>query len=193
MTSLLPLFSTKIVKNSDRVICIDNNKKGKIMNHQNWTQIRKVVANAQRASMHCSIATVDQNYQPTITPIGTLFLHESTFSGFFFDTYSASLRDNLTMNPKACIQAINSSKAFWLKSLINGQFQEYPGIRLYAEIGELRPASETEFALVQQRIKALKWTKGSRLIWNNFHQVRDFSVHDFKWVQYPAMMPKSSF
>ena len=120
------------------------------MNQQHWTQIRKVVANAQQASMHCSIATVDQNLQPTITPIGTLFLHESNFSGFFFDTYSASLRENLTMNPKTCIQVINSSKVFWLKSLINGQFQEYPGIRLYTEIGELRPANEIEFALVQQ-------------------------------------------
>ena len=160
------------------------------MNFEHWTQIRKVMADAQHASMHCSIASVDQNLQPTITPIGTLFLHEDSFSGFFFDTYSEALQENLIQNPKACIQAINSSKLFWLKSLIKGQFQDYPGIRLYVEIGQLRPAQEAELALVQRRIKALKWTKGSRLIWNDFHQVRDFKVHHYRWVQYPVMMPK---
>ena len=57
------------------------------MNLQDWKHIQKIAAAAQQSSMHCSIATVDQNLQPTITPIGTLFLHEATFSGFFFDTY----------------------------------------------------------------------------------------------------------
>ncbi|WP_171265216.1 pyridoxamine 5'-phosphate oxidase family protein [Acinetobacter sp. ANC 3813] len=161
-----------------------------MMNIENWTHIRKIVADAQRASMHCSIATVNQDMQPTITPIGTVFLHEDQFSGFFFDTFSESLRENLRLNSKACIQAINSSKLFWLKSLINGQFQDYPGIRLYVEIGDLRPTNEAELALVQQRIKALKWTKGSRLIWNDFHQVSDFKVHNYRWVEYPAMMPE---
>lgn len=54
------------------------------MNLQDWKHIQKIAAAAQQSSMHCSIATVDQNLQPTITPIGTLFLHEATFSGFFF-------------------------------------------------------------------------------------------------------------
>lgn len=30
------------------------------MNLHNWQHIRKVVADAQRAAMHCSIATVDR-------------------------------------------------------------------------------------------------------------------------------------
>ena len=48
--------------------------------------------------MHCSIATVDQHLQPTITPIGTLFLHEQGYSGFFFDAYSGALEENLAAN-----------------------------------------------------------------------------------------------
>ncbi|OTG79467.1 pyridoxamine 5'-phosphate oxidase [Acinetobacter sp. ANC 5054] len=161
------------------------------MNLQDWTNIRKVVADAQRAAMHCSIATVDQQLQPTITPIGTVFLHDDQFSGFFFDRYSEALRENLVQNPKACIQAINSSKLFWLKSLIQGQFRDYPGVRLYVEIGDLRLANEAELTQAQRRIQALKWTKGSTLIWGDFHQVRDFKVHDFRWVEYPEMMPKA--
>ncbi|MGE8541426.1 MAG: pyridoxamine 5'-phosphate oxidase family protein, partial [Acinetobacter sp.] len=61
---------------------------------------------------------------------------------------------------------------------------------LYVEIGDLRPANEAELAQVQRRVKSLKWTKGSALIWNDFHQVRDFKVSDFRWVKYPEMMPK---
>ena len=37
-----------------------------------WHQIRQVVADAQRAAMHCSIATVNCKGFPSITPIGTI-------------------------------------------------------------------------------------------------------------------------
>ncbi|SDC25282.1 hypothetical protein SAMN05421732_104152 [Acinetobacter kookii] len=52
------------------------------MKTQEWQHICKVVNDAQRAAMHCSIATVDQHMQPTICPISTLFLkdHQNVFS-----------------------------------------------------------------------------------------------------------------
>lgn len=122
--------------------------------------------------MHCSIATVNQHLQPTITPIGTLFLHEQGYSG--------ALEENMAANAKACIQAVNSSRFFWLKSLLKGEFQDYPGVRLYAEIDPLRPASAEESARVNARIKALQWTKGSQKIWSDFTHVRDFKAHGYK-------------
>ena len=158
------------------------------MNNQEWRHIRKVMENTQKAAMHCSIATVDAQLQPTITPIGTLFLRENQ-TGFVFDTYAESFKENLPQNKKACIQAINSSRLFWLKSLFKGEFSDYPGVRLYVEIGELRPATNEELAQITQRIQSLKWTKGSQLIWSDFTQVRDFSVQSFRWVKYPKMMP----
>lgn len=57
-----------------------------------WQQIRQVVADAQQAAMHCSIATVNPKGFPSITPIGTIFLNKKTSIGFFFDTYSIFLR-----------------------------------------------------------------------------------------------------
>jgi len=72
---------------------------------------------------------------------------------------------------------------------MSGKFSSYPGVRLYAEISELRPATEAELELVHRRIKLLRWTKGSRLIWSDFTHVRDFQAHGFKWVEYPKMMP----
>ncbi|CAB1221779.1 pyridoxamine 5'-phosphate oxidase family protein [Acinetobacter bouvetii] len=158
------------------------------MNVQQWQHICKVVNDAQRAAMHCSIATVDQDLQPSICPIGTLFLRDNQ-SGFFFDRYAESFKENLPHNNKACIQAINSSRMFWLKSLLKGQFSDYPGVRLYVEIGDLRPANPDELHQVSRRIHSLQWTKGSQLIWSDFSHVRDFSVQAFKWVQYPQMTP----
>ena len=150
------------------------------MNNQKWQHICKVVNDAQKAAMHCSIATVDAQLQPTITPIGTLFLRENQ-SGFFF---TESLQQNLPQNSKACIQAVNSSRLFWLKSLFKGQFSDYPGVRLYVEVGDLRLANAEELAQISRRIQILKWTKGSQFIWSDFTHVRDF-----RWVKYPNMIP----
>ncbi|WP_349929647.1 pyridoxamine 5'-phosphate oxidase family protein [Acinetobacter sp. A1-4-2] len=157
---------------------------------QQWQHIRKVVNDTQKAAMHCSIATVDANLQPTVTPIGTLFLRENP-SGFFFDTYTESLQQNVPHNSKACIQAVNSSRLFWLKSLFKGEFSDFPGVQLYVEIGDLHLANTEELAQISRRIQSLKWTKGRHLIWSDFSYVRDFSVHSFRWVKYPKMMPFS--
>jgi hypothetical protein len=69
------------------------------------------------------------------------------------------LGENLSQNSKACIQSVNSGKLFWLISLIQGNFSDYPGVRLYVEIGDLRPATEQEKLAVEQRVKPLQWTK----------------------------------
>ena len=152
-----------------------------------WQQIRQVVADAQRAAMHCSIATVNSKGFPSITPIGTIFLNKKTSIGFFFDTYSTTFSENLQHQPMACIQAVNSSKLFWFHSLLKGKFKRYPGVRLYAEIGPLRPASLEEIRQVESRIRALKWTKGSQLIWSSFHHVREIKINSHRWVEYPNM------
>lgn len=53
---------------------VDALRRKNMIDSQNWQQIIKTISTAQRASMHCSIATVDQLGQPNITPIGTVFL-----------------------------------------------------------------------------------------------------------------------
>lgn len=139
-----------------------------------------MVAQAQHASMHCSIASMSPEGIPNITPIGTLFLNDSSPTGFFFDTYSATLQQHLKYNAQACIQAVNSSPVFWLKLLISGQFRTYPGVRLYAEIGELHPATAEEIYQVHRSIAPLKWTRDSKLIWSDFTLVREVHIHAFR-------------
>ena len=154
-----------------------------------WKIIKQVFLQAQGSSMHCSIASVDEQGQPHITPIGTVFLRNDQ-TGYFFDTYTNQLSKNLLKQPKVCIMAVNTSKRFWLRSLIQGKFSTLPAIRLYGEIGAVRPATSEEIASVQQRIKPLTWTKGSRLIWSDFSHVRDIRFTEAHPARYPHMMPE---
>ncbi|NNP69912.1 pyridoxamine 5'-phosphate oxidase family protein [Acinetobacter sp. Ac_5812] len=158
-----------------------------MISEKDWKNIQQIFAAAQKSSLHASIATVDPSGQPTITPIGTIFLNDNQ-TAYFFDTYTEKLSENLIQNTKACIQAINTNRWFWLKSLIKGHFDHHFGVRLYVEIGDLRPATEQEKRAVDQRTKPLQWTKGSQLIWSEFTHVREFKINTFRWVKYPRMM-----
>lgn len=93
--------------------------------------------------MHANIASVSSEGMPNITPIGTVFLNDDG-TGFLFDSFSQKLNENLTHNRKVCISAVNSSKVFWISSLIKGQFSDYPGVRLYGELSDLRHATNEE-------------------------------------------------
>ncbi|SLJ83444.1 pyridoxamine 5'-phosphate oxidase family protein [Psychrobacter sp. DAB_AL43B] len=154
-----------------------------------WNVIKRVFAKSQRSNMHANIASVSKEGMPNITPIGTVFLNEDG-TGFLFDSFSQKLAENLKQNSNVCISAVNSSKIFWLSSFIKGQFDDYPGVRLYTKLGELRLATDQEKLLVNTRIRSLKWTKGSKLIWSDFTHVREFKVDNYRWIQYPSMMDK---
>lgn len=155
---------------------------------KSWNTIKEIFAQAQASSMHCSIASVNEHGQPHITPIGTVFLRDDQ-TGYFFDSYTKQLAENVKSNSKICVMAVNASKGFWLKSMFVGKFSTIPAVRLYGEIGELRSATEEEIAAVQKRIKPLKWTKGSQLIWSNFTHVRDIKFTEARPISYPHMMP----
>ncbi|KZY60084.1 pyridoxamine 5'-phosphate oxidase [Oleiphilus sp. HI0071] len=154
---------------------------------KHWNEITNVIGSSQRSSMHCSIATVDDQGMPNVTPIGTVFLRND-FTGYFFDTYTSKLATNLNHSDKACLSAVNTKSSFWLKSLFKGKFLSPPGVRLYGTVGQLREATKEEIAAVNKRIKPLAWSKGSKLIWSSFTHVRDIKFNDFRPVQYPKMM-----
>ena len=155
----------------------------------NWKIIKDVFIKAQKANMHVNIASVSIEGIPNITPIGTVFLNDDG-TGFLFDSFSHQLAENLKQNKNVCICAVNSSKVFWLSSFIKGQFNSHPGVRLYGELGDLRPATEQEKLKVNLRIQSLKWTKGSKLIWSDFTHVREFKVNNYRWIKYPVVYQK---
>lgn len=157
------------------------------MNLTDWNAIKRVFTKAQKSNMHANIASVSKDGIPNITPIGTVFLNEDG-TGFLFDSFSQKLEENLKQNNSVCISVVNSSKIFWLSSFIRGEFNDYPGVRIYAKLEDLRPATDEEKLRVNTRIQSLKWTKGSHLIWSDFTHVRVFKVNDYRWVKYPSMM-----
>jgi uncharacterized protein len=154
-----------------------------------WPEIRRAVLRGQSSSLHCSIASIGEDGVPTVTPIGTVFLHDHP-GGFFFDRYTSTLSRNLDASSKICLMAVNSERFFWLRSLFLGRFTAPPGVRLYGAAGPLREATPAEREQIEQRVRATKWLKGSRLIWSSFTHVRDLEFTSFRPVTYPAMMER---
>ncbi|MBV1913833.1 MAG: pyridoxamine 5'-phosphate oxidase family protein [Pseudomonadales bacterium] len=152
-----------------------------------WSYIREVVERGQRSTVYCSIASINSDGMPNITPIGTVFLRDDN-TGYFFDHYTSTLAENLDRDPRLCLSAVDAGKFFWFRSFLKGRFVSPPGVRLYGEAGPLREASPAEIALIEDRVRPTRWLKGSRLLWTNFTHVRDLTFTEYRPVTYPVMM-----
>ena len=69
-----------------------------------------------------------------------------------------------------------------------GRFFSYPGIRLYGEAGEPRPATQDELDALRKRIGGAHKLKGSRMIWSGLQTARDIQITEVAPVRYPRMM-----
>lgn len=139
---------------------------------ENWEEVKTSFKNSFRSSFHFSIATVAENGEPHVTPIGSLILGQPG-CGFYFERFPKGLPRNLTNSRQVCVLAVNSSRWFWLKSLVRGRFTSPPAIRLHGIAGELRDATDTEILLWQKRVKRMRFSKGHALMWRGMTRVRD--------------------
>jgi hypothetical protein len=146
----------------------------KINLEENWQKIRIHFRKSFGANMHVSIASVDENHQPTITPIGSLFLNNNQ-TGFYFEKFATKLNINSKTNKSICVLVVNSDKWFWLKSLFKMSFSVYPAIKLYGELGIKREATEKEYRAFQKRIRKTKRLKGSNYLWKDMSMVREIT------------------
>ena len=144
----------------------------KINLEQNWQKIRWHFRKSFGSNMHVAIASVDENNQPTVTPIGSLFLNDNQ-TGFYFEKFAIKLNENSKINTKICVLAVNSDKWFWLKLLFKLRFSEYPAIKLYGELGVKRGATQKEYTAFQRRIRKTKTLKGSKYLWQDMSMVRE--------------------
>ena len=152
-----------------------------------WNQVREIVARGKRSTMHAAIAAVDADGAPHVTPVGTVFLRED-HTGFYFDQYTEALARNVDADPRICLMAVDTSRMFWLRSLVAGRFAAPPGVRLYGTVGARRPATDDELELVGKSVRATQWSKGGKLLWSDFSHVRDIAFTGFRPVRYPVMM-----
>ena len=140
--------------------------------YENWTDIKAIFRESFKSSFHYAIATVNENGEPHVTPIGSLILGKPGF-GFYFERFTRQLPRNLDDSRQVCVLAVNSSRWFWLKSLLGGRFSSVPAIRLYGIAGESRRASDQEIAIWQKRVKQARFTKGHALMWREMTMVRE--------------------
>ena len=138
----------------------------------NWKSIIQHFNKSFRSNFYVSIASVDSDNNPTVTPIGSLFLNGNQ-KGFYFEKYPSKLPVHAKTNKNICVLAVNSNMWFWLKSLLNGKFRSYPAIKLYGELGERRKATEKETSRLNRRMKTTKGLKGNKYLWGKMEFVRE--------------------
>lgn len=138
----------------------------------NWKEVKSLFKKSFKTSFHFAIATITENGEPHVTPIGSLILGEPGH-GFYFEKFTQQLPSNLANNRQICVLAVNSSRWFWIKSLINGKFTSPPAVRLHGVVGDIREATDSEIALWQKRVKRVSFSKGHAMIWRSMSMVRD--------------------
>ena len=139
---------------------------------KDWIQIRKHFNRSFRTNFHVSIASVDKEGNPTVTPIGSLFLN-SNQTGFYFEKFPSNLPENIKYQKNICILGVNSSTFFWLISLFKGKFNSHPAIKLYGQLGDKRKATDIEIKRLNTRMRATKWLKGNHYLWAKMDYVRE--------------------
>ncbi|NND79830.1 MAG: pyridoxamine 5'-phosphate oxidase family protein [Arenibacter sp.] len=156
---------------------------------ENWTAIRKHFSHSFGSSLHVSIASVDANNAPTVTPVGTVFLNKDQ-TGFYFEKFVSTLPKHVAHNNQICILAVNSGKFFWLKSLFKARFDAYPAYRLYGTLGQRREATQAEIRALERRMKLTRSLKGHKYLWNDMTKVREIRFNRGEQINIGKMTQK---
>lgn len=136
----------------------------------NWKKIRTHFNKSFSSNFHVSIASIASDGNPTVTPIGSMFLNDNK-AGFYFEKFTSKLQESKKKN--ICVLGINSHRFFWISSLFKGEFSKNPGIKLYGELGEKRKATPKEISRLNRRMKLTKGLKGNTYLWKNMEYVRE--------------------
>ena len=156
----------------------------------NWKEIKRHFNRSFSSNFHVSIASVGKDNQPTVTPIGSLFLNNN-LTGFYFEKYPDKLPYNAQNNPKVCVLAVNSNTWFWLRSLFIGKFKTYPAVKLYGQLGERRTATDIEIKRLNSRMKSTKGLKGNSYLWGKMEYIREISFTRAEKINLGKMTEKS--
>ena len=142
-------------------------------------------------AVFCSVATVNAEGIPHVTPIGSVVLKNKN-QGWFFQKFTKNIPQNAEHCEYATLMAVNDGKWFWLKSLLKGQFKNPPAMRLLVKLGDLRPATETEAEKFKRRVSVFKHTKGYAMMWQDMANIREFEIIEYKPV-YIGQMSSQQF
>ncbi len=153
---------------------------------KNWPKVRALFKKSFLTSWHYAIASVNAAEEPHVTPIGALILGKPGH-GFYFEEFTTQLPKNVETNKHICVMAVNSSRWFWTKSVLQGRLASPPAVRLHGTVGASREATEEEIELWQSRVKPMRFSKGHAMLWANMKTVRDITFSKLEPVQIGAM------
>ena len=137
-----------------------------------WENIRTHFNKSFKSNFYVSIASVDVNNNPTVSPIGSLFLNDDQ-TGFYFEKFPSKLPTHAKNNNNICVLGVNSNRLFWIKSLFKGTFTTTPAIKLYGELGKKRKATKKEIARLNRRMKLTNGLKGNTYLWKKMEYIRE--------------------
>ncbi|MFH1154903.1 MAG: pyridoxamine 5'-phosphate oxidase family protein [Pseudomonadota bacterium] len=144
-----------------------------------WPDLVGLVNQSLRTNRHVSVATVNPDGTPHVTPIGSLVLLDGC-RGFYWEEFPRNLPRNLDKNASVCVMAIDGGKKFWLTGLARGAFGTWPGVRLYGTAGPRRRGTPEELERWKRRVRALRFFKGYKLLWERGQWVRDLQFDRFE-------------
>lgn len=145
----------------------------------NWRMIQKIFDQAFKSCFHYAIGTVNQDGSPHVTPIGGLFLRDDR-TGFYFEEFPSKLPENLKLNSRVCILAVNADKMYWGKGLLEGKLTEPPGVRLLGAADNVRTATKDEIEIWHKRVGFARAMKGYKIMWEDMSRVRDIRFDAFE-------------
>lgn len=155
-----------------------------------WRDARRAVRRAARTSLQCSVASVNADGSPHITPIGSLML-DADRRGFYFDVLNSRLAANIERDPRITILAVDSGRWLWLRSMALGRFDAVPGIRLLGRAGPARPSTPKEIARFHERVGPLRRSRGGLALWGSLDVVRDVEIDRIQNLNMGSMTRRS--
>jgi hypothetical protein len=152
-----------------------------------WTALRRHFGRAFAAGYHFSIASVDRQGAPYVTPIGSVLLGELGHA-YYFELFAAGLAERLRGDPRVSILAVDSGRTLWRMALVRARFPRPPAVRLSGHAShESRVPTPDEIARWRHKVRGSCWLPGHQLLWGRLDRVRDLHIERLSVMQLGSM------
>jgi hypothetical protein len=152
----------------------------------NWNKIVEYFEKSLQSNRFYTFATTNPDGSPHMAPYASLILNDDC-AGYYSEVFPNQMNRNLKRDPRICISAVHMGMGTWLKALLTGKFQAWPGVRLYGTVAPPRKGTLEEIERWRCRVKKYRWTKGYKLLWGGIPPVREIRFDRFEPIQLGRM------
>ena len=152
-----------------------------------WPAIRRLAVRTRRTSLAFSIASVDQNGHPWVTPIGSLMFDRDRPRAVYFELLTQRLSTHLDQDPRVVVLGVDSGKWLWLKSFLSGRFSSPPGVRLVGKALPRRAPTNEEIQRWYRITGVGRKTRGGRMLWTTCRWAREIEFESIEPVSVGPM------